>query len=144
MKGRFGVWYLRLCQWLARHRLWRPGKIMYIGGSDVLPAPLSREEEGELIARLAEGDQAASSTLIEHNLRLVVYIARIALPLLPLSQLRLSALPSPSEKNSIPQPHRRKARQESQYNQTVLSPASQDAMPEIHTTSLPHLLPCTP
>ena len=69
MKGRFGVWYLRL--WL-----WRPGKIMYIGGSDVLPAPLSREEEGELIARLAEGDQAASSTLIEHNLRLVVYIAR--------------------------------------------------------------------
>ena len=65
MKGRFGVWYLRLCQWLARHRLWRPGKIMYIGGSDVLPAPLSREEEGELIARLAEGDQAASSTLIE-------------------------------------------------------------------------------
>ena len=49
MKGRFGVWYLRLCQWLARHRLWRPGKIMYIGGSDVLPAPLSREEEGELI-----------------------------------------------------------------------------------------------
>ena len=76
MKGRFGVWYLRLCQWLARHRLWRPGKIMYIGGSDVLPAPLSREEEGELIARLAEGDQAASSTLIEHNLRLVVYMAR--------------------------------------------------------------------
>lgn len=76
MKGRFGVWYLRLCQWLARHRLWRPGKIMYIGGSDVLPAPLSREEEGELIARLAEGDQAASSTLIEHNLRLVVYIAK--------------------------------------------------------------------
>ena len=71
MKGRFGVWYLRLCQWLGR-----PGKIMYIGGSDVLPAPLSREEEGELIARLAEGDQAASSTLIEHNLRLVVYIAR--------------------------------------------------------------------
>ena len=68
MKGRFGVWYLRLCQWLARHRLWRPGKIMYIGGSDVLPAPLSREEEGEIIARLAEGDQAASSTLIEDNL----------------------------------------------------------------------------
>ena len=43
----------------------------------MLPAPLSREEEGELIARLAEGDQGASSTLIEHNLRLVVYIARL-------------------------------------------------------------------
>ena len=76
MKGRFGVWYLRLCQWLARHRLWRPGKIMYIGGSDVLPAPLSREEEGELRERLQQGDQRARQTLIEHNLRLVVYIAR--------------------------------------------------------------------
>lgn len=61
---------------LARRRLWRPGKIMYIGGSDVLPAPLDRTREAELIARLAEGDQKASSQLIEHNLRLVVYIAR--------------------------------------------------------------------
>jgi RNA polymerase sporulation-specific sigma factor len=49
---------------------------MYIGGSDVLPAPLKREEEGELIARLVQGDQEAKSRLIEHNLRLVVYIAR--------------------------------------------------------------------
>ena len=49
---------------------------MYIGGSDVLPAPLNREEEAALIARLSQGDQSASSTLIEHNLRLVVYIAR--------------------------------------------------------------------
>ena len=76
MKGPLQGWYLALCRWLARHRLYRPGKIMYIGGSDVLPPPLSREEEGKLIACLAEGDQSASSTLIEHNLRLVVYIAR--------------------------------------------------------------------
>ena len=76
MKGPLQGWYLALCRWLARHRLYRPGKIMYIGGSDVLPPPLSREEEGKLIARLAKGDQSASSTLIEHNLRLVVYIAR--------------------------------------------------------------------
>ena len=67
-------WALRL--FLARRKLCLPGKIMYIGGSDVLPAPLKREEEAALIARLSEGDQSASSTLIEHNLRLVVYIAR--------------------------------------------------------------------
>ena len=54
----------------------RPGKILYIGGSDVLPPPLSPEEERTLIARLAEGDEQARQTLIERNLRLVVYIAR--------------------------------------------------------------------
>ena len=53
-----------------------PGKVMYIGGSDTLPAPLDRTEEGELIQRLAQGDAAARNILIEHNLRLVVYIAR--------------------------------------------------------------------
>ena len=49
---------------------------MYIGGSDVLPSPLQREEEARFIARLSEGDEEAKATLIEHNLRLVVYIAR--------------------------------------------------------------------
>ena len=53
-----------------------PGKIMYIGGSDVLPPPLKGPEEQALIARLAQGDPAAKSVLIERNLRLVVYIAR--------------------------------------------------------------------
>ncbi len=53
-----------------------PGKVMYIAGSDTLPAPLSRQEEGELIARLGAGDEGARAVLIEHNLRLVVYIAR--------------------------------------------------------------------
>lgn len=47
----------------------------YINGADVLPAPLSAEEEAEAIARLGL-DESAVSTLIEHNLRLVVYIAR--------------------------------------------------------------------
>ena len=61
---------------LARLGLGSPGKVMYIGGSDVLPPPLKREEEGELIARLEGGDEEAKSRLIEHNLRLVVYIAR--------------------------------------------------------------------
>lgn len=53
-----------------------PEKIMYIGGSDVLPPPLSREEEARAIAAMGSGDEQAKSTLIEHNLRLVVYIAR--------------------------------------------------------------------
>ena len=51
-------------------------EVYYIGGSDTLPAPLSKEEEARLIARLAEGDLSVKTTLIEHNLRLVVYIAR--------------------------------------------------------------------
>jgi RNA polymerase sporulation-specific sigma factor len=50
--------------------------VHYIGGSDILPPPLGREEERLLIARLGEGDEAAKSKLIERNLRLVVYIAR--------------------------------------------------------------------
>ena len=66
----------RLAALLARLGLAQPGKIMYIGGSDTLPAPLSREEEGALIARLKQGDDQARNLLIEHNLRLVAYIAR--------------------------------------------------------------------
>ena len=68
--------YCRLWRLLDRLRLADPSKIMYIGGSDTLPAPLSREEEAVLIQRLAQGQEAAKNALIEHNLRLVVYIAR--------------------------------------------------------------------
>jgi len=49
---------------------------MYIGGSDTLPPPLCREEETELLRRLSDGDLQVRQTLIERNLRLVVYIAR--------------------------------------------------------------------
>ena len=58
--------------------LLRPGKIQYIGGSDTLPAPLTREEESRLLTELEGEDtrQEARARLIEHNLRLVVYIAR--------------------------------------------------------------------
>ncbi len=49
---------------------------MYIGGSDTLPPPLNREDEAALIARLETGDLSVRQTLIEHNLRLVVYLAR--------------------------------------------------------------------
>ena len=50
--------------------------IHYINGTDILPSPLSAEEEQAVFAALEEGDPAARRTLIEHNLRLVVYIAR--------------------------------------------------------------------
>ena len=53
-----------------------PPPVFYIGGSDTLPAPLDRQAEAETIARLEAGDEGARKTLIEHNLRLVVYIAR--------------------------------------------------------------------
>ena len=51
--------------------------IFYIGGSEILPPPLNREEEESLIKRLGtEDDLYVKSVLIERNLRLVVYIAR--------------------------------------------------------------------
>ena len=52
-----------------------PG-LFYIGGSDTMPAPLDRAAEQQAIRALAAGSEEAASLLIEHNLRLVVYIAR--------------------------------------------------------------------
>lgn len=76
MRGGFLRLYVRLQRILAAAGLRLPGKILYIGGSDTLPPPLTREEEAGLIARLEKGEQEAKSQLIERNLRLVVYIAR--------------------------------------------------------------------
>ena len=76
MKGIFWSMGERLDRVLTWLGLCLPGKVMYIGGSDTLPTPLSREEEADLIARLGEGDNQARNLLIEHNLRLVAYIAR--------------------------------------------------------------------
>jgi len=50
--------------------------IHYIGSTEVLPPPLGETKEMVLIARLGQGEMAVKSTLIEHNLRLVVYIAK--------------------------------------------------------------------
>ena len=66
----------RLCARLARHGLLPRSGIFYIGGSDSLPPPLSRDVEAQMIARLDEGDFEVRQILIEHNLRLVAYIAR--------------------------------------------------------------------
>ena len=50
--------------------------LYYIGGSDILPPPLKGEEEKAALAALEQGDEGAKQLLVEHNLRLVVYIAR--------------------------------------------------------------------
>ncbi|MCD7825353.1 MAG: RNA polymerase sporulation sigma factor SigE [Clostridiaceae bacterium] len=55
----------------------RSGEIHYIGGAEILPAPFTLEEEREALEKLGgEHDQEARGRLIEHNLRLVVYIAK--------------------------------------------------------------------
>ncbi|MDD6772183.1 MAG: RNA polymerase sporulation sigma factor SigE [Inconstantimicrobium porci] len=51
-------------------------KVYYIGGSDALPPPLSKEEEDELVSKLVDGNNSVRQILIERNIRLVVYIAR--------------------------------------------------------------------
>ena len=51
-------------------------KVDFIGSADKLPEPLSREEEQEYVKRSMNGDEMARSKLIEHNLRLVVFLAK--------------------------------------------------------------------
>lgn len=67
---------LKACidRWLVRIR--QADEVGYIGSSEVLPAPLKREEEDALLLRLESGDDSVRSIFIERNLRLVVYIAR--------------------------------------------------------------------
>ena len=54
----------------------QPPPVFYIGGSDTLPPPLEKDAEEGAIAALRQGDEAARQLLIEHNLRLVVYISK--------------------------------------------------------------------
>lgn len=65
---------------LRLRQLWfrscKSGAVFYIGGSEVLPPPLSREEEAETLRQMEQGNEEAKAKLIERNLRLVVYIAR--------------------------------------------------------------------
>jgi RNA polymerase sporulation-specific sigma factor len=60
---------------IKRYFLKKSGGIYYVNGPEVLPAPLTKEEEAEIVGRL-EYDERARDKLIEHNLRLVVYIAK--------------------------------------------------------------------
>ena len=50
--------------------------VYYVGSSDILPPPLSREEEDEALELASFGDEVAKNKLIEHNLRLVVFLAK--------------------------------------------------------------------
>ena len=64
---------LAILQWLG---LKPRGEIFYIGGSDILPAPLKGQEEQDALEALERGEESAKQLLIERNLRLVVYIAK--------------------------------------------------------------------
>lgn len=71
----------KLLKTIAHRWIWfrfgrKPRQVFYIGGSDVLPPPLSLEEERELMSQLGENGEAVRTVLIERNLRLVVYIAK--------------------------------------------------------------------
>ena len=60
----------------ALRRLFTRQAVYYIGGSEILPPPLSAEEEAAAVTACQAGDEHARSILIEHNLRLVVFLAR--------------------------------------------------------------------
>ena len=68
---------MKFLQWLQTIlRRFRAQGVHYIGGSDVLPPPLSPEEEAAAVEANSRGDVAARNRLIEHNLRLVVFLSR--------------------------------------------------------------------
>ena len=66
----------KLMAFLERIGLIKPEPVFYIGGSDVLPAPLKGQEEQDALEALERGEEEAKQLLIERNLRLVVYIAK--------------------------------------------------------------------
>ena len=67
---------MKLLELLGRFGWRMSGSVHYIGGSDVLPPPLKGEEELAALEALQQGDEQAKRRLVEHNLRLVVYISR--------------------------------------------------------------------
>lgn len=66
----------KLLEFLKKIGIVRDETIFYIGGSDILPPPLKGQQEQDALNKLEQGDDEAKQLLIEHNLRLVVYIAR--------------------------------------------------------------------
>jgi RNA polymerase sporulation-specific sigma factor len=71
---RLAAWKLIFIKWYIRKRM--PDFVHYIGSAEILPPPLKEQEEILLISKLDNGDTDVKGTLIEHNLRLVVYIAK--------------------------------------------------------------------
>ncbi len=77
MNGGFNNMIRRFWRWLIETiASFRRTGTFYIGSHESLPTPLKKEEEQEMIAAFKNGDMHARDILIEHNLRLVVYIAR--------------------------------------------------------------------
>lgn len=72
-RSRLRLFVFRLFPW---ERLKHYRYLFYVSNSETLPPPLSHEEEGDLLSKLKKGDYTVRTTLIERNLRLVVYIAR--------------------------------------------------------------------
>ena len=70
-----GKLILFLNKLLSRFNIFRK-RVDYIGGNDALPPPLKKDEEEELVDKLSTGGERVRNTLIERNLRLVVYIAK--------------------------------------------------------------------
>ena len=66
----------KLMQFLKRLGFLQDESLFYIGGSDILPPPLKGQQEQDALSEMEEGSEQAKQLLIEHNLRLVVYIAR--------------------------------------------------------------------
>ena len=66
--------WMRIWKWLFHKKDLH--SVAYLQGSEALPQPLSKEEERETLIAFENGDEAARNKLIEHNLRLVVYIAK--------------------------------------------------------------------
>ena len=64
-----------IARWILKKFRKSDTGVYYVNGAEVLPPPLSKEVEGEMISRIAD-DEEARQVLIEHNLRLVVYIAK--------------------------------------------------------------------
>ena len=71
---RFASWKLDFIKWYIKKKM--PEYIHYIGSAEILPPPLKEQEEIFLISQLDNGNTGVKGTLIEHNLRLVVYIAK--------------------------------------------------------------------
>lgn len=65
-----------LKEFISKISFFKRDDIYYIGGCDVLPAPMSAEDENEALTALESGEGWAKDKLIEHNLRLVVYISK--------------------------------------------------------------------
>ncbi len=74
VREKLARWRLYFIKWYIKRKL--PEVVHYIGSTEVLPPPLKDFEETDLISRLDQGDEGVKGTLIEHNLRLVVYIAK--------------------------------------------------------------------